>query len=171
MRILHLSLVQNYQYLAYLGIKTCTYNTEERLLTENFTCISLSEQLYYIMQEKKKNLCNYFSVGKACYKPNKLIWQKLPQYKMSRIVRERTFVYKRQAKIQINLRIRTVWSESSLGAFCIAWLKSVFMRTTKTLIRPHWCSGWFESSLGAHIRRYVFSRCVPNVFKSSGYTC
>ena len=27
----------------------------------------------------------------------------------------------RQAKIQINLRIRTVWSESSLGAFWIAY--------------------------------------------------
>ena len=25
------------------------------------------------------------------------------------------------------------------------------------LIRLHWCAGWFESSLGKHIRRYVFS--------------
>ena len=23
----------------------------------------------------------------------------------------------------------------------------------------HWCAGWFESSLGAHDRRYIFSSC------------
>ena len=35
-------------------------------------------------------------------------------------VRKRTFVYERPAKIQIRLRIRAVWSESSLDAFWIA---------------------------------------------------
>ena len=29
----------------------------------------------------------------------------------------------------------------------------------RRLIRLHWCVDWFESSLGAHSRRYVFSRC------------
>ena len=33
-----------------------------------------------------------------------------------------------------------------------------FIRTTKTLIRLHGCAGWFESSLGAHVRRYGFSQ-------------
>ena len=36
---------------------------------------------------------------------------------MSRNVRQRTFENVRTAKIQISLRIRAVWSESSLGAF------------------------------------------------------
>ena len=39
---------------------------------------------------------------------------------MNRNVRKRTFVHVRQAEIQISLRIRAVWSESSLGAFWIA---------------------------------------------------
>ena len=34
-------------------------------------------------------------------------------------VRRRTFGLRRPAKIQIRLRIRAVWSESTLGAFCI----------------------------------------------------
>ena len=29
----------------------------------------------------------------------------------------------------------------------------------KTLIRLHGCAGCFESSFGAHVRRYVFSNC------------
>ena len=39
---------------------------------------------------------------------------------MSLNVRERTVWHGRPAKIQISLRIRAVWSESSLGAFRIA---------------------------------------------------
>ena len=39
---------------------------------------------------------------------------------MSLNVRKRTFGHVRPAKIQINLRIRTVWSESSLATFLIA---------------------------------------------------
>ena len=36
---------------------------------------------------------------------------------ISRNVRKRTFWHVRPAKIQISLRIRAVWSESSLGTF------------------------------------------------------
>ena len=39
---------------------------------------------------------------------------------MSRNDRKRTFGHVRTAKIQISLRIRAVWSESSLSAFWIA---------------------------------------------------
>ena len=79
---------------------------------------------------------------------------------MSRNFRKRTFRHVRQAKIQISLRIRAVWSESSLGALYIAKAaKFLSMRTTKTRIRLRGCAGWFESSLGAHVERYVFSRC------------
>ena len=42
------------------------------------------------------------------------------QEKMNRNVRECTFRRVRPARIQISLRIRAVWSESSLGAFWIA---------------------------------------------------
>ena len=38
---------------------------------------------------------------------------------MSRSIRKRTSGHVRPAKIQISLRIRAVWSESSLGAFWI----------------------------------------------------
>ena len=43
-----------------------------------------------------------------------------------------TFGHVRPAKIQISLRIRAVWSESSLGTFWIAILDSFFMWTTMT---------------------------------------
>ena len=39
---------------------------------------------------------------------------------MNHNVRKRTFIHVRQAKNQIRLRIRAVWSESSLGAFWLA---------------------------------------------------
>ena len=40
-----------------------------------------------------------------------------------------------------------------------ARMPSFFIRTTKTLMRLCGCSGWFESSLGTHTRKYVFSYC------------
>ena len=39
---------------------------------------------------------------------------------MSRILETHTFGYERPAKIQISLRIRAAWSESSLSAFLTA---------------------------------------------------
>ena len=39
------------------------------------------------------------------------------------------------------------------------------MRITNTLIRLRGCAGWFESLLGAHVRKYVFSRCGSFVFQ------
>ena len=45
---------------------------------------------------------------------------------MSRNVRECSFGHVRPAKIQISLRIRAGWSESSLGAFWVAKDASVF---------------------------------------------
>ena len=43
-------------------------------------------------------------------------------------------------------------------------MQSFFMRTTKTLIRLCGCAGWFESSLGAYVRRYVFWRCGASLY-------
>ena len=47
---------------------------------------------------------------------------------MSRNFRKRTFGHERPAKIQISLRIRAVWSESSLGAFLDSRGCKVFLR-------------------------------------------
>ena len=49
--------------------------------------------------------------------------------------REKTYIrHMNPAKIQISLRIRAVWSESSLGVFGLV-NEAVFIRTTNTLIR------------------------------------
>ena len=50
--------------------------------------------------------------------PGKVIYKNIMY--MSRNVQKRTLVHVRPAKIQISLRIRAVWSESSLGVFWIA---------------------------------------------------
>ena len=47
-------------------------------------------------------------------------------------VRKYTFRHVRPAKNQISLRVRAVWSESSLHSFWIAKDAKFFMRTTKT---------------------------------------
>ena len=39
-------------------------------------------------------------------------------------------------------------------------MQRFFMRTMKAVIRVCGCAGSLESLLGAHIRRYVFSRCA-----------
>ena len=49
---------------------------------------------------------------------NRILMQWENQF--NRIARKRTLEHVRPAKIQIRLRIRAVWSESSLGAFWIA---------------------------------------------------
>ena len=37
-------------------------------------------------------------------------------------------------------------------------MQNFFLRTTKIMIRLHGCAGWFESSLGTHVRWNVYSR-------------
>ena len=77
----------------------------------------------------------------------------------SRNIRNRTSGHVRPANVQISLRIRAVWSEFSLAAFWIAMDANFFMRTTKTLTGLRGCAGWYESSFGAQVTRYIFSRC------------
>ena len=61
---------------------------------------------------------------------------------MNRATTFSTRLHVHQAKTQVSLRIRTVWSESSLSA----WGRWV---TTKTLILSDCgCTDWSESSLG-----------------------
>ena len=69
---------------------------------------------------------------------------------MNHNVIKRTFWHVCPAKIQISLRIRAVWSESSLGAFSIAKdanmqsfyeIQSILMQKTKTLIKLYESTG------------------------------
>ena len=79
-------------------------------------------------------------------------------------VNVRTFGYVRPTKTQISLRIRAVWSESSLPAWRnFASLLSK-MRQVKIMIRLRECAGWSESLLGTQVRcgyRRIFLSCPP----------
>ena len=75
--------------------------------------------------------------------------------------------YVRPTKIQLSLCISTVWSESSLSAFWI--LKDTrfphpINEDSDQISQPR----WFEYSMGAHVRRYLFScwgsYCVFSIF-------
>ena len=64
---------------------------------------------------------------------------------------------------------RLIWVKVSSGGQWRHWSyctdvqtdlsQSFFRRTMKTLIILYGCADWFESSFGAYVRRYVFSRC------------
>ena len=72
--------------------------------------------------------------------------------------RKYTFWNVRPTTTPIGLRIRAVWSESSLfhQETQHHWLSK--MRPAKILIRLRECAGWSESSPDAHVQRYVFWR-------------
>ena len=67
-------------------------------------------------------------------------------------------------KIQASLCIRTVWSESSLDTFCIAKAAKVFYADNEDCGQ---IAVRFESSLGAHVRRYVFSHAAKLLLEKS----
>ena len=71
-------------------------------------------------------------------------------------VRKRTFGHMRPTKTQISLRIRAVWSESSLPAWRNFASSLSKMHPWKILVTLYDCASWSESSLGAHVRRYLF---------------
>ena len=88
--------------------------------------------------------------------------------KISLIVRKHTFEHFLPAMIQVSLRIRTIWSESSLGAFWVA-KDAIFLHAdNEDSDQTARSAGWFESSFHAHIRRYVFS-CHVYSFQASDY--
>ena len=51
-----------------------------------------------------------------------------------------------------------IWDSQGCKVCCF-----FFKRTTKTLIRLRGCASWFESSMGHHIKRYIFPRWGPYV--------
>ena len=76
-------------------------------------------------------------------------------YKYGRNVRKSSLWHVYPKNTQISLHIRAVWSEYSLFArrnFAL-WLSK--MLSVKILIRLLECTGWSESSLGGHVRKYI----------------
>ena len=82
---------------------------------------------------------------------------------------KRTFGNVRPAKIQIRLRIRAVWSESSLGAFWIAkdavstcgqrrlWSDHMDAQANLSLLWAHMSEGTFS-----HVTAYMFYPFMPS---------
>ena len=84
--------------------------------------------------------------------------------------RKLNFRHARAAKILIRLRIRAVWSESSLSALWIAKdAKFLLMRKLKIMIRPRRRLGWFESSLGGICQMVRFLMFWLIVFSSVAF--
>ena len=73
---------------------------------------------------------------------------------LSQNVRKRTHWHMRPEMIQIGLRMFDCQR------------RKVSSRGQRWLIRLRGCADWFESSFGAFIRRYVFSRCGSNEFNA-----
>ena len=67
-------------------------------------------------------------------------------------VRKHTFWYVRKTQTQISLCIRAVRLESSWSAWRNFASSSIQSASVTILIKP----GWFESSLGANVRWYLF---------------
>ena len=122
------------------------------------------KRLFNVGPQLKLTSCTIVKYGETFYsrhmtltpsvvKINKLWKERNPV--MSRNVSKRTFGQGRPAKIQIRLRIRAVWSESSVGAFWIEF----FHADSEDSIRLWGWSCSFESLLGVHIRKHVLSRC------------
>ena len=78
---------------------------------------------------------------------------------------KRTFGHLRPAKIQISLRIRAVRPESSLGAFWIVKFSKLLHADNEDSYAQV-----DLSPLGAHVRRYVFSR-YGSYIKSDIWAC
>ena len=72
---------------------------------------------------------------------------------------KRNFGHVHPAMIQISLRIRAVWSESSRGIL-ESQGGNVSSCGLRSIVRLCGWTRWSESSLGAHVRRYVYSCCV-----------
>ena len=75
-------------------------------------------------------------------KENVLVWTYLSQRRTKLTIR-----FVRQAKAQISLRIRAVWSEFLLVACAFYSLRAIQIMITRTLAILGGCTGWFESLL------------------------
>ena len=74
---------------------------------------------------------------------------------------KRTYGHMRPVKIQISLRIRAVWSESSLGAFGIAKIAKIFHANNENTDETAWMRSQIRS---AHISECMFARVAAHIF-------
>ena len=72
-------------------------------------------------------------------------------------MRKRVFGHMRTAKAQISLRIRAVWSGSSLSVNKIIEYYKMCERRTKARMIRCICAGWSEPVHFAHVWRHVFT--------------
>ena len=79
-----------------------------------------------------------------------MIFSTYPKWYYSHNVKKNTFEHVRPEKILIRLRIRAVWSESSLDVFWIV-KDAKFLHADIRAV-------WSDSSYGEHIKWYVFWR-------------
>ena len=77
---------------------------------------------------------------------------------LCRNVTKCTFWHMRPAKTQIRLRVRAVWSESSLGTTWI--LKMLYRWKVKSLIWRRWSKGWSDFSPGVRHIAYFLTSCL-----------
>ena len=79
---------------------------------------------------------------------------------MSSSVRKHTFGHVRPAKIQTSLHIPAV-NRIFTGNILDSQGCKISSYRQWRLIRLCRCASWFESSLGTHVRRYIFSHWSP----------
>ena len=61
-----------------------------------------------------------------------------------------TRMWQMRSKSVTNSFVRIIHTYEKYEVWILRFNKAIFMRTTKTLIRPGGCPGWSESSLGTH---------------------
>ena len=110
----------------------------------------------------KVNTCSFFIEmigGSHVWILKKMMGSHDQDVSTSRNVRKCPFWLEHPAKIQISLRIRAVWSESSLSAFWIT-KEAIFLHA----YNEDWSDCADEEAVlsqfvRAHVRRYASSRC------------
>ena len=88
----------------------------------------------------------------------KKVWIRAKHYEPN--IRNHTLRNVYSAKIQISLSIRDIQSEPLLAAFWIAKNAKFLHADNEHSDQIARMRSYFESSLGAHVRRYITSRCA-----------
>ena len=153
-----LTLVLTYYKFDAKRIKTHTmFSTlvSRTSLHDNFVCgvIKLHHSTFYLKTYKlKETKSRLATISYIIYSNISLC---LEAWYLSRCPLKGTSRHACPSKTQISLRIRTVWSESSMGALWVAKDPRFYRWKTKTLIRLWGCADWFQSSLYVHANLYL----------------
>ena len=124
----------------------------------NNVLIRLEKQTFGYVRPTKTRETNF----RIC-PPNEDSRNKISDMSAQRRLEKQTFGYVRPTKTQISMSISAVWSEASLSAWKTLYLWLTRMRPVKILIRLRECEGWSESSLGTHVRWYLFWPCYSSM--------